>query len=463
MNRQNYRYYPAAQPSLPSQPVYRTLESPPTGCVRVSWEDRSSFIKVTPDGLGLMGDKGFRSARCTTPIREGKWYFEVKIEKSVALDGDSAPSTISSGANVRLGWGRREASLNGPVGLDGYSYGIRDRTGEKVTLSRPRPYGRPFGTGNVVGLYISLPPHRKPNPSDSLDPARIVRKRIPIHFKGQLYFESMEPIQSKEMNALMDYSGKQEAPETATPSAITSKSSTKLTNSSDRAGPTKKQPPGPAPPQTRSLPILKDSAIAFFVNGECQDMAFKDIYSYLQLRPSKATSTRGAGGSRRNAEDFKKERENPFDDGTLGYYPFISIFGSAQVRINPGPEFDYPPPPDIDAILSPNRGAVALDGQQTWRPLCERAAEFAAEIRTLDDKEEANAAAAQNAEQDAEKIKAEKDKRRKERDAERRRRKIAEGAKQKALDQKESFVGAPDPVRTTSASSIFLEHIFFLN
>lgn len=131
MNRQNYRYYPAAQSVPPSQLVYRTLESPPAGSARVSWEDRSPFIKVTPDGLGLMGDKGFRSARCTVPIREGKWYFEVKIEKSVALDGDSAPSTISSGANVRLGWGRREASLNGPVGLDGYSYGIRDRTGEK--------------------------------------------------------------------------------------------------------------------------------------------------------------------------------------------------------------------------------------------------------------------------------------------------------------------------------------------
>ena len=46
-----------------------------------------------------------------------------------------------------------------------------------------------------------------------------------------------------------------------------------------------------------------------------------------------------------------EHRENPFDDGTLGYYPFISLFNDAIVRLNPGPEFEYPPPPDINSFL----------------------------------------------------------------------------------------------------------------
>ena len=77
----------------------------------------------------------------------------------------------AEGSHVRLGWGRREAPLNGPVGLDAYSYGLRDKTGEKVTLSRPRAYGKPFCTGDVIGMYISIPSRRKPNKNDEHDPA----------------------------------------------------------------------------------------------------------------------------------------------------------------------------------------------------------------------------------------------------------------------------------------------------
>jgi len=144
---------------------------------------------VTPDGLGLAGEKGFRSARCNVPIREGKWYMEVQVENG---GGNGKSDTSPDGAHVRLGWGRREAPLNGPVGMDGYSYGVRDTTGDKVTLSRPRPYGKPFGSGDVIGLYISLPEKREADPNDPHDPATIKRKRIPILYKNQLYFEAMD-------------------------------------------------------------------------------------------------------------------------------------------------------------------------------------------------------------------------------------------------------------------------------
>ncbi|KAJ9099979.1 hypothetical protein QFC19_005796, partial [Naganishia cerealis] len=129
-------------------------------------------------------------------------------------------SSSSDGAHVRIGWGRREAPLNGPCGLDAYSYGIRDVTGEKVTLSRPKAYAElggkaGFGTGDVVGCLIYLPDQdeageeqqqqvgltanggkgtkvrKGSNVKDEFDPSWVRRKRIPIRYKGQLYFESV--------------------------------------------------------------------------------------------------------------------------------------------------------------------------------------------------------------------------------------------------------------------------------
>lgn len=341
VNRVGYRYVPAGI-NPPGHPTpCRTIESNPTS-FRISWEDRSPFLKVSKDGLSVGASKGFRSARCNAPIREGKWYMEVKI-----LHGGGeqvGDDSLREGSHVRLGWGRREAPLNAPVGLDGYSYGYRDKTGEKVTLSRPRPYGRPFGTGDVIGMYISLPPRRPPNKKDPLEPAHLKRERIPIDLKGQEVFEILEYPQCKEMVALMDYSGK-------TTSSVSVPSSSKKTANGkmpERGGPA----PTSAKPATqnlRPLPVLANSRIAFFVNGESQGVAFQDIYDYLPLRQS---DTRKSNSRKRSArEGVKEHRENPFDDGTLGYYPFISLFNDASIRLNPGPDFDFPPPADIDALL----------------------------------------------------------------------------------------------------------------
>ncbi|KAF9566337.1 hypothetical protein CPC08DRAFT_704080 [Agrocybe pediades] len=341
VNRVGYRYIPAGIRPAGSAMACRTIESNPT-CFRVSWEDRSPFIKVTKDGLGLAGSKGFRSARCNAPMREGKWYMEVKI-----LHGGGEHVSEESrreGGHVRLGWGRREASLNGPVGLDGYSYGYRDKTGDKVTLSRPRPYGRPFGTGDVVGMYISLPPRRQPDENDPHDPAHLKRERIPIELNRQEVFEILEYPQSKEMTSLMDYSGK------TTSSASVPSSNKKPANGKlpERNGPAVSESKPPTP-NLRPLPTLRDSCIAYFVNGESQGIAFEDLYDYLPLRQTEAQKA----NSRRRMKEGEKSvhKENPFDDGTLGYYPFISLFNDASVRLNPGPDFEFPPPDDIDTIL----------------------------------------------------------------------------------------------------------------
>ncbi|KAI0928046.1 hypothetical protein AcW2_004182 [Taiwanofungus camphoratus] len=396
-NRLKFRYT-AAGLSPPEHVLpFRTIESAPTA-FRVSWEDRSPFIKVTQDGLGLKGEKGFRSARCNAPVREGKWYMEVKVELG---GGEKAPdSQRREGSHVRVGWARREAPLNGPAGLDGYSYALRDKTGEKIHLSRPRPYGRPFKSGDVIGMYISLPsPRRKPDRKDPYDPARIKRERIAIEFKGQEYFESLEYPQSKEMIALMDAQDRAKATNsTSMPSSSTRKSATvKNLPSSSRGVKVGTEEAAPL----RPLPTLgPDSHIAFFVNGECQGVAFQDLFDYLPLRspPNKANEK----NRRANKEGLREHKENPFDDGSLGYYPFISLFNEARVSINPGPHFDFPPHPDIDAVVS-SAGASGADikplssvSTRTWRPICERYPEYMTEQKALDELEETEARKAQN-------------------------------------------------------------------
>ena len=410
VNKSLFRYSPAGAAEPGNLVLHRSQESAPAGYVRASWEDRSPHIRVSQDGLTMEGFGGFRSVRCNVPVREGKWYMEVHIERASSAaesEGGEQAGTVANGAalgrHIRLGWGRREASLNGPVGLDGYSYGMRDLTGDKVTLSRPKQYGKPFGQGDVIGMYISLPPKRTAAPNDPDDPARLMRKRIPIGLKLQPYFEMAEYPVIPEMKALMDDQAKAAA-----------------------APPTKKTKPRKMTenkaPNLRPLPILKGSKIAYFINGECQGVAFSDLYDYLQLRES----------SKKKAKDrsqrYLNMRHNPYDDGTLGYYPFLSLFHEAVVRINAGPDFVFPPPPDIDALLE-GRLQDAQSGARIWRPISERYDDYTVEMMALDDLEEQQAREntarakerAGNADYDAEdeKIRLQKERRR-ERDRARR-------------------------------------------
>ena len=414
-NRMGYRYTPAGLTPPGNALLHRTIEDAPTSA-RVSWSDRSPFLKVSQDGLCVAGDKGFRSARFNTPLREGKWFFEIKVLEGGGDLGDGTVSTSSSkGSYVRLGFGRREASLNGPVGVDGYSYGIRDKTGEKVHLSRLKQYSKPFGTGDVVGLYISLPPRRQPNRKDPEDPAHLKRERIAIEYKGQEYFESVEYPQEKEMLELMDLKKKARAEDGGgdaggagagnasnnTPSrSVTRKSATVKNTPGSRKGVSRNVDPASSQKTVigRQLTTLPESCIAFFVNGECQGIAFQDLYSYLPLnRLPTATSKRSHHANSEVREGLRERKPNPHDDGTLGYYPFISLFGEARARANVGPDFDFDPGDDIDRTLglTPEvkvEGEPSTSGRK-WRPLCERYKEFMEEQWELDALEEADVAA----------------------------------------------------------------------
>lgn len=180
----------------------------------------------------------------------------------------------------------------------------------------------------------------------------------------------------------------------------------------------------------KELPKLPGSKLAFFLDGVCQGVAFEDLYDFLPLRLSASErekkaifAAKGAGGGGAAADVALKLMENWHDDGTMGYFPFVSVFGGAIATLNPGPDFDFPPPADIEAALkaSPlppknppivfpfrkipsfNSSTPSVDSPSSeninkmddpnlpWRPLSSRYAEHLVEQNRLDDQDELEA------------------------------------------------------------------------
>ena len=72
--------------------------------------------------------------------------------------GSSSNSIPSVGGHVRLGWSMRTGDLQGPVGYDKWSYGIRDQGGSIVHRSQRQDEwgGVEFGPGDVIGCALFL-------------------------------------------------------------------------------------------------------------------------------------------------------------------------------------------------------------------------------------------------------------------------------------------------------------------
>lgn len=280
-------------------------------------------------------------AKANVGVREGRWYWECKITSGIPKRrrSDAENGEVKDKGHVRMGWARREATLDAPVGFDAYSYGLRDVAGQKVHMSRPKnffPVGEDICEGDVIGLEINLPSetlHRKIveghyNPAVDLidddhpstaEAPDIIRDRVPIRFKAQLYFEQFEYHSTKELEELMN------------PSPVASS-----------GGHGSSIPPGPTHPSP-VLRTLPHSSIKVYKNGELIGTPFTDLFAFLPPA-SKPLPQAGA-------------REG-LDDGMLGYYPAISVFRGGAAEINMGPNFWYPPPDftdpteDVDMIGS---------------------------------------------------------------------------------------------------------------
>lgn len=309
---------------------YRQTEPEPFG-PRFSCEDAASHVFFDKSARIVTTDRGFRMARANVAVREGRWYWECKITQGVRPPppGETKPE---GGKHVRMGWARREASLDAPVGFDAYSYGIRDVAGEKVHMSRPKeffPVGEGIREGDVIGLEIQLPSERLQRkimagqyhpavdaadepPPPTAEAPNIIRDRVPIRFKAHTYFEKIEYHATRELEDLMN------------PSPSTAASANA-------------HPPHPTH-STPALRTLPNSYIKVYKNGVLMGTPFENLLGFLPpaSRPMPQVGARDG-----------------HDDGMLGYYPAISIFRGGAAEVNFGPDFWYPPP-DCD---SPNAGA----------------------------------------------------------------------------------------------------------
>ncbi len=312
-----------ADPGFPSSLYYRQTEARPH-CAHLSFEDAAPYVYFDQAGLNVTGDHGFRMARANVAVREGRWYWECKITRGCMKDKQLGEP--ESHGHVRMGWARREASRDAPVGYDAYSYGLRDVGGQKVHMSRPKeffPAGEDIHEGDVIGLEIQLPSenlHRKVvqgsyNPAvDIIDEGsastaegpNVVRDRIPFRFQAsKLWFEKFDYHTIKELEDLMN------------PAPMTASGST-----------TEPANPNHPVPCLRTLP---GSYIRIYKNGALMGTPFTNLLAFLP--PASSSNPKVQEGSR--------ER---LDDGTLGYYPALSVFRGGAAEVNFGPSFWYPPP-----------------------------------------------------------------------------------------------------------------------
>ncbi|KAH7317574.1 hypothetical protein BKA65DRAFT_410546 [Rhexocercosporidium sp. MPI-PUGE-AT-0058] len=322
-NKKGFHYtHCIADPTFPSSLYYRQSEAEPF-TPHLNFEDTSTHMFLDESGKHVTTDKGFRMAKANVGVREGRWYYECRITSGIPKRKSSGP--VESNGHVRMGWARREATLDAPVGYDAYSYGLRDASGQKVFMSRPKdffPNNEDIREGDVIGLEINLPSeslHRKVveghyNPAVDLEDEGnigierpdIIRDRVPIRFKTHLYFEQIEYQATKELEELMN------------PSPI-------IQSTGGVGGST--QQPGPTHP-VPALRTLPHSNIKIYKNGRYIGTPFTNLLSFLPPASKPSTQVGAREG---------------LDNGMLGYYPAVSVFRGGAAEVNFGPDFWYPP------------------------------------------------------------------------------------------------------------------------
>lgn len=331
LNRRGYKYRACRSNSQFPSNLYLTTDMPPYR-VRACYFDRAVGVSCSDDVAAVTTTQGWLLARANVGMREGTHYFEFNV--LLANDGEGK-------AHVRLGVGRKEAALEAPVGFDGYGYGLRDKTGQKITLSRPQPFmDAGFSTGDTIGVVVELPllqKHRASNAefalqyqkahpkkrkasalaADSEERAlcrygNIVRDQIPIKYKNALYFEQFEYTRTKQMDHLLN----------------------PVTVMGEKA--VLEQDKDSKPP----LPTIPDSRIVIYKNGDLVGEMYNNLYSFLPLNINDDAQA---------TDSNTKQQQNPSyrntDDLSLGYYPMMSVFQNGVVKINAGPDFKYAVPP----------------------------------------------------------------------------------------------------------------------
>ncbi|GBP93538.1 hypothetical protein EVAR_29556_1 [Eumeta japonica] len=205
------------------------------GAVLLALHDRAPQLRVAEDRLAVTGDRGYCMVRATHGVSRGAWYWEATVEE------------LPEGAAARLGWGRRYANLQAPLGYDKFGYSWRSRKGTKFHESRGKHYSSGYGEGDTLGFLVQLPEaaNLKYTPNTYKD------RRKPYEMLGQTRAFTRRCGERRcvsgrivlliiALGLVLDKDNIQES--------------------------------------LNSLKPLAGSKIYFFKNGECQGEAFMDIY-----------------------------------------------------------------------------------------------------------------------------------------------------------------------------------------
>jgi COMPASS component BRE2 len=330
--------------------------------------------------LAMNGEGGHFTTKANVFAREGTYYYETKIISTAEIKELSTEPLITTQNRVKtmadtgrgsltIGFARREHHYGQPLGSNRYSYGVKTAASSnkygngsfqsQFFIVKPKNPGQ-LRDGDVVGLMITLPPldiHQKvakgtfdhatdapdlkvgpkefkktsksaskgkgkkkaapaPPPEDTAKPGPkappvvdIIRDRYPVYYKGNIYHESSEYTPNAyDMNAVpIDTSKKATInPETAKPWDLTADVH-----------------PNCEVPYFRTLP---GSKIEMWLNGEYQGVVFEHLLAFLP--PCSYIEPSGT----------KKQIKEPYDDGSLGYYPAISTYGGGACAVR----FDEP-------------------------------------------------------------------------------------------------------------------------
>lgn len=393
-NKRGYRYsHCIADPYFRHKQYYRQTDTAPYK-PRMSFEDTDKWVHYDTAGRHITNEKGWRMARANVCARQGTLYYEVRIVRGVPADGEPISSAQGPQPHVRMGWARREAPLDAPIGFDGYSYGVTDIRFETMHRSRSGKFFHPkpkkvknktvgaktdntviemkddVREGDVIGLEIQLPSltlHQKVvngvyNPAvdlgDGFDDAPavknepgaevydVIRDRIPVPYKGNVYFETMDYVSTKAMDAYSDRTLALSSLPNPAPG----------TNSMIKVAPN----PNHIEPSLRTLP---HSAIRVYKNGQLVGTAFENLLAFL---PPASAPSKAAGA-----------REG-FDDGMVGYFPAIACFSGGIAEVNFGDDGFWLPPSHLKSSAAPviHKTSSGQDiemtdgnvGQEGWRP-----------------------------------------------------------------------------------------------
>ncbi|KAJ1979750.1 transcription factor, contains a PHD finger motif [Dimargaris verticillata] len=130
----------------PAISMWPDIENP-NGPVLLSTETTNTApqVRVSSDGQTVTNDKGYRMCKATHGVTVGAWYYE---------------TTVASGpdrGSARIGWSQISGDLQGPCGLDHYSYSLRNQPATRFHASHGHSYGESLGEDDVLGCLLCIP------------------------------------------------------------------------------------------------------------------------------------------------------------------------------------------------------------------------------------------------------------------------------------------------------------------